>query len=111
VVGPIYFTGSSVTPVNNKKMGENQIRGPFARENSKNVVSELDLPVDPRPPGLPDGLFSNQKYQFRENFEGLRLENVDIFWSFGIIYRHLGNCMTIWYILCSFGTFIPVLVS
>jgi hypothetical protein len=29
--------------------------------------------------GLPDGLFSNQKYQFGQISEGLRLENVDIF--------------------------------
>jgi hypothetical protein len=26
-------------------------------------------------------------------------------WSFGIFYRHLGFFMTIWYSLCSFGTF------
>jgi hypothetical protein len=30
---------------------------------------------------LPDGLFSNQKFQFGKNFEGLRLENVDIFYG------------------------------
>jgi hypothetical protein len=29
-------------------------------------------------PGLPDGLFSNQKSQFGKIFQGLRLENVDI---------------------------------
>jgi hypothetical protein len=29
--------------------------------------------------GLPDGLFSNQNYQFGEILEGLRLENVYIF--------------------------------
>jgi hypothetical protein len=28
---------------------------------------------------LPDGLFSNQKSQFGKNFQGLGLENVDIF--------------------------------
>jgi hypothetical protein len=27
-----------------------------------------------------------------------------ILWSFRIFYRHLGYLMTIWYILCSFGT-------
>jgi hypothetical protein len=32
-------------------------------------------------PGLPDGLFSNQKYQFGSILEGLRLENVDIFYG------------------------------
>jgi hypothetical protein len=31
--------------------------------------------------GLPDGLFSNQKYQFGSILEGLRLENVDIFYG------------------------------
>jgi hypothetical protein len=34
-----------------------------------------------------------------------------ILWPFGIFYGHLGYFMTIWYILCSFGTFYPVLVS
>jgi hypothetical protein len=29
--------------------------------------------------GLPDGLFPNQKSKFGKNFQGLRLENVDIF--------------------------------
>jgi hypothetical protein len=29
-------------------------------------------------PGLPDGLFSNQKSQFGQFFEGLRLEKVNI---------------------------------
>jgi hypothetical protein len=31
------------------------------------------------PPGLPDGLVSNQKSQFGENFDGHRLKNVEIF--------------------------------
>jgi hypothetical protein len=31
--------------------------------------------------------------------------------TFGILYDHLGYCMTIWNILCSFGKCIPVLVS
>jgi hypothetical protein len=34
-----------------------------------------------------------------------------ILWTFGIFYGHLGHFMNIWYILCSFGTFFPVLVS
>jgi hypothetical protein len=58
--------------------------------------------------GLPDGLFSNQKSQFGKILEGLILENVV---PFGIFYGHLGYFMTIWYTLCSFGTFFPVLVS
>jgi hypothetical protein len=32
-------------------------------------------------PGLPDGLFSNQKYQFGQILQGLRLENVYIFYD------------------------------
>jgi hypothetical protein len=40
------------------------------------------------------------------------LENVDIFYGhLEYFYRHLGYFMTTWYILCSFGTFFPVLVS
>jgi hypothetical protein len=45
--------------------------------------------------GLPDGLFSSQKFQFGYILEGLRLENVDMF------YGHLKYFMTIWYNLCS----------
>jgi hypothetical protein len=33
------------------------------------------------------------------------------FWPFGIFYGHLRYFITIWCILCSFGTFFPVLVS
>jgi hypothetical protein len=32
-------------------------------------------------------------------------------WPFVMFYRHLGYFMTIWYILCSFGTYFLVLVS
>jgi hypothetical protein len=35
-------------------------------------------------------------------------KNGYVLWPFGIFYRHLGYFMTIWYILCSFGTFFPV---
>jgi hypothetical protein len=46
--------------------------------------------------GLPDGLFSNQKSQFWIKFEGLRLENVDIFYGhLDYFYGHLGYCITI----------------
>jgi hypothetical protein len=31
--------------------------------------------------GLPDGLFANQKSQFGSNLEGLRIENVGIFYG------------------------------
>jgi hypothetical protein len=44
-------------------------------------------------PGLPDGLFSNQKSQFGQSLEGLGLENVDIF------YGHVDYYPDIWDIL------------
>jgi hypothetical protein len=50
-------------------------------------------------PGLPDGFFSKQKSKFGQILEGLRWEILYIFWSY------LEYFMTIWYILCSFGTF------
>jgi hypothetical protein len=34
-----------------------------------------------------------------------------ILWPLGIFYDHCVHFMIIWYILCSFGTFFPVLVS
>jgi hypothetical protein len=59
---------------------------------------------------LPDGLFSNQKYQFWKIFEGLPMENVGIFMSFGSISRpfgifcgHLVYLKVIWYIFPRFG--------
>jgi hypothetical protein len=46
--------------------------------------------------GLPDGLFSNQKSQFWSTLEGLRMENIVIFYDhmenlrpFGKIYGRL----------------------
>jgi hypothetical protein len=62
--------------------------------------------------GLPDGLFSNQKSQFGQILEGLRWENVAIFYGHleYVFDGHLGYFMTLWYILCSFGKFFPVLV-
>jgi hypothetical protein len=54
---------------------------------------------------LPDGLFSNQKSQCVQTLECLRLEIFEIF------YGHLEYFMDIWYILCTFCTFFPVLVS
>jgi hypothetical protein len=49
----------------------------------------------PSYPGLPDGLFSNQKSQFGYIVEGLEMENVLIF------YNHL-KFMVIWYNLWQF---------
>jgi hypothetical protein len=55
--------------------------------------------------GLPDGFFSNPKSQFGQILEGLRLENMVIFYGhLEYFFDHLVH----W---CSFGTFIPVLVS
>jgi hypothetical protein len=49
-------------------------------------------------PELPDGLFSNQKYQFGQIWEGLRRENVDIFYS---LFEYF---MDIWDFLLPFDT-------
>jgi hypothetical protein len=52
------------------------------------------------------------KIQIWVNFGGPEIEKrCYILWPFGIFYGHLGYFMTIWYTLCSFGTFFPVLVS
>jgi hypothetical protein len=44
-------------------------------------------------------------------WRALDWKNGYILWPFEVFYGHLGYFMTIWYILCSFGTFLPVLVS
>jgi hypothetical protein len=62
--------------------------------SSKNVLRRLLLPPGPL---LPDGIFSNQKSQFGKILEGLRMENV------GIFYGQLKYFRAIWYILWSFG--------
>jgi hypothetical protein len=51
------------------------------------------LPFEEFQEGLPDGFFSNQKSQFGQILEGLRLENMDIF------YGHLEYSTDIWDIL------------
>jgi hypothetical protein len=53
---------------------------------------EINVPLTITP-GLPDGLFSNQKSQLGNKFQGLRLENTDIF------YGHFEYFMDIWDIL------------
>jgi hypothetical protein len=50
-------------------------------------------------PGLPDGFFSNQKYQFWYILEGLGMDIV------GIFYGHLEYFTAIGYILWPFGIF------
>jgi hypothetical protein len=58
-------------------------------------------------PGLPDGLFSNQKYQHEENFQGLRVKIVDTFYGHLECFTdiHMGYFMAIWHLLCLLGTF------
>jgi hypothetical protein len=41
--------------------------------------------------GLPDGLFSNQKWQFGQILVGLRLENVYIFYGLLEYFMEIGN--------------------
>jgi hypothetical protein len=48
---------------------------------------------------LPDGIFLNQKIKFGENFEGLAMEAV------GIFYAHLVHFTAICHILWPFGIF------
>jgi hypothetical protein len=62
-------------------------------------------------PGLPNGKFSNQKYQFGEILEGLGMENVGMFYGqleyfgpFVIFYNHLVlGIVIIWCIFPRFG--------
>jgi hypothetical protein len=57
---------------------------------------------------LPDGFFSNQKSQFGQILEGFRWENVEIFYDHLEYFTAIwGYFMTIWCLLCSFGTFFP----
>jgi hypothetical protein len=53
-------------------------------------------------PGLPDGLFSNQKIQIWVTLDGLRMEND------GILYGHLEYFTAIWYILWPFGNVVVI---
>jgi hypothetical protein len=61
-------------------------------------------------PGLPDGLFSNQKYQFGQLLAGLRMEKADILYGHleyrtqvEIFYDHLVHFVFIWYSFPGFG--------
>jgi hypothetical protein len=51
-------------------------------------------------PGLPDGIFSNQKSEFWHIFEGLVLENVGEFYDYLV---YLLNFIAIWYIFGHLG--------
>jgi hypothetical protein len=57
-----------------------------------------------RKPGLPDGIFSYQKYQFGYILVGLLMENVGIF-DVELVYF-----VTLWYVLWHFGIFLCNLV-
>jgi hypothetical protein len=46
-------------------------------------------------PGLPDGLFSDQKYQFGYILEGLRMENARIFHGH-LEYIFYGHLVVLW---------------
>jgi hypothetical protein len=54
-------------------------------------------------PGLPDGIFSYQKFLFRYIFECLGIESLVILWSFWLFYGYWVHFMAIWYTLWSFG--------
>jgi hypothetical protein len=79
----------------------------YSNENLQNgTLVERSLAT-----GLPDGLFSNQKFQFELVLEGLRCENVDVFYGH---LEHLEYFMTIkvhdvfiWYILFRFWYYAP----
>jgi hypothetical protein len=60
--------------------------------------------------GLPDGIFSNQKFRFGSILEGLAMEDVDM------LFGHLVYFTAIWYIVWPFDiwyeylVFFPILV-
>jgi hypothetical protein len=58
--------------------------------------------LQPRRPGLPDGMFSNQKSKFGKIFEGLGMKKN------GIFYGHLEYIMAILYSLWPFGNLVAV---
>jgi hypothetical protein len=59
-------------------------------------------------PGLPDGIFSNQKSQFGKILgRSCNGRCWYIVWPFGQFSGHLVYYMSIWYILWSFGAFSP----
>jgi hypothetical protein len=54
--------------------------------SNRGILDAIKLSID-SPPGLPDGKFSNQKYQFGKILEGFGMKKV------GIFYEHLEYCM------------------
>jgi hypothetical protein len=65
------------------------------RDNCDSQKSFLYLSIQT---GLPDGLFSNQKYQLGNIFESLEMENIGTY-----ILCPFGDLVEIWYIVPRFG--------
>jgi hypothetical protein len=59
-------------------------------------------------PGLPDGIFTNQKSRSGKNLDGLRMEiflgSFKIYYSHFVFFIPFGNSVVIRYILFNFGT-------
>jgi hypothetical protein len=71
----------------------------LTNENVPEAALEKSHVTNVSKPGLPDGIFSNQKSQFGQILEGLAMENVSLFCG------HFINFPAIWYILWPFGKF------
>jgi hypothetical protein len=54
-------------------------------------------------PGLPDGIFSHQKYYFAYILEGIEIENLVKFMAYKMLYSHMVYFEAIWCILSRFG--------
>jgi hypothetical protein len=79
----------------------NRIQHFFARSKKSLKTIEENLPVKAV---MPDGLFSDHKFQFWLIFVCLGMENV------GTIYGHCGTFKSLWCILPPFGIFCGNLV-
>jgi hypothetical protein len=64
------------------------MKGPFCKRSDR--------------PGLPDGMFSNQKSKFGQILDGIGMEKV------GKLVGHLEYNTDIWYILCPFGNLVAI---
>jgi hypothetical protein len=53
--------------------------------------------------GLPDGIFSHQKYYFAYILEGIEIENLVKFMAYKMLYSHMVYFEAIWCILSRFG--------
>jgi hypothetical protein len=82
------FSPNLVTLLPEEKL-TSSLDKPLIQKHNKLQTS---LEIDFSNAGLPDGLFSNQKSQFGEILEDLRME------SAGIFFGHLEYFTVIWYI-------------